>query len=375
MPSIREILEAEAAKEFGDTAPEKIETEGAAPETHGKEQGEVLSAEPERKEPEKTERKSISPHENVRKQKGAANAQDKAPEQSEAKDTKATETEKPEQKGAKQTNDEDAAPGFLSPAAQAQWASLNPILRREIKKYERDGATNAQSLNEKLKTLEPEYNEWSRVTAPYKDRFARQGMTMPQVFNQLMALVQQADQDFPGFVREQARMRNFDLTQLVVEPGIQVDPKVSQLENQLRQIQSQLYGQQQAQVQSQQQVVQSQIEQFQNATDESGNPKHPYFENVKKAMGALMQIDPNMTLDQAYDRAVYADPEIRALVLTDQRAKDEEKRRAESIRLQNAAKSSAGRPSGVPAGALPPGSNIRAHLLRAMEMAEGSARV
>lgn len=369
MPSIREILEAEAAKEFGGE-PEVKEQEGTAPPTKGQDQGEVLSAVPEKEEKtEEPKRRSISPHENVRKQKKVADATPEPEKEPEAETKEAP-------KEAKQTPaGDEVAPGFLSPAAKAKWGSLDPILRRELKKYERDGATNAQSLNDKLKALEPEYNEWARVTAPYKENFARQGMSMPQVFNQLMALVKYADQDFAGFIREQARQRGFDLTQLVVEPGVQVDPKVSQLENQLRQIQAQLQGQQQAQVQQAQQSVQSQIEQFQNATDESGNPKHPYFENVKKAMGALMQIDPNMTLDDAYSRAVYADPEIRALVLADQRAADEAKRKAELIRQQNAAKSAAGRPSGTPAGALPPGSNIRAHLLRAMEMAESGARV
>jgi hypothetical protein len=81
------------------------------------------------------------------------------------------------------------------------------------------------------------------------------------------------------------------------------------------------HAQQQAQMQEQAQL--------QSHIAESAKDK-PHFEELRKPMAALLQSGAAQDLNQAYEMASYADPNIRAQILADQRAKDEAKRQKEA---------------------------------------------
>lgn len=119
------------------------------------------------------------------------------------------------------------------------------------------------------------------------------------------------------------------------------DPYVQQLERKVQELEGKFQSrEQQEQEQSQQQLVQ-QVNEFAQATDESGNTKHPHFEEVKTHMGALMQSGAANTLEEAYDQAVWARPDLREKLLEDQKrqaAQQEEQRRKE--KAQKAKKAS-----------------------------------
>ena len=84
------------------------------------------------------------------------------------------------------------------------------------------------------------------------------------------------------------------------------------------------------------QRAQARIDAFREARDGHGAAKHPHFERVRAEMGAMVQIDPELSLEDAYERALYADPELRAGLL---QARDEEAaRRREAERKAAAAK-------------------------------------
>lgn len=55
---------------------------------------------------------------------------------------------------------------------------------------------------------------------------------------------------------------------------------------------------------------------IQNATNEinafANDGNHPLFENVRQTMATMLRSFPNITLQEAYDLAVYKDPELRA---------------------------------------------------------------
>ena len=52
--------------------------------------------------------------------------------------------------------------------------------------------------------------------------------------------------------------------------------------------------------------VQTRIEQFATATDAQGHLMHPKFNEVRHLMGALMQSTPDLTMEEAYQRAIRA---------------------------------------------------------------------
>lgn len=79
-------------------------------------------------------------------------------------------------------------------------------------------------------------------------------------------------------------------------------------------------------------------------TDEYGNPVlspkagREHFETVRNVMAGLIQGEPSLTLEEAYDRAVYALPTTRQALLATQQAEQraEEKRKAQAAKDANA---------------------------------------
>lgn len=80
------------------------------------------------------------------------------------------------------------------------------------------------------------------------------------------------------------------------------------------------------------QGVVNQIEEFKSATDASGNLLHPHFDDVEADMTMLANIagankqQPFPSLDELYERAVWANPSTRAAL----QAQDEERRTAQA---------------------------------------------
>ena len=82
--------------------------------------------------------------------------------------------------------------------------------------------------------------------------------------------------------------------------------------------------------------VNGQIADFASATDESGAPKYPHYEKLRPAMAGLFNAGTVETLEDAYEKAGWADPEVRAEWLK-AKADDEAKAR-EAKRKEDAAK-------------------------------------
>lgn len=85
----------------------------------------------------------------------------------------------------------------------------------------------------------------------------------------------------------------------------------------------------------------SAIREFADAKDSNGKPTHPHFERVKVQMGALMQSGAAQDLEDAYQRAVWADPEIREELTKAEREKAA--RAAEAARQASVAKAKVAR--------------------------------
>ncbi|MDH4187417.1 MAG: hypothetical protein OEV08_10495 [Nitrospira sp.] len=272
---------------------------------------------------------------------------------------------------------QDLAPLWEKPGGHTaeEWAKFQEeALRREMV-YSTDQSNWQKRLNE----MEPVYKGITQVFEPYKDTFARRGIEPVAVMKQLLALSEYADRDPVGFLTEQARMRGLDLASLVQQQqdsGQPVDPKVAALETELRQIKAVIQAtQNQTQVQQQQSVT-KQVQTFQTATNEDGSPKHPHFDRVRLKMGSLMTADQDLSMEDAYRDACYADPEVRESILADEWTRRNAKHAEDLKRASDAAKSQRGGSSGRFAGqSLPKGSSIRAQLEANYDRLNGDARV
>ena len=72
-------------------------------------------------------------------------------------------------------------------------------------------------------------------------------------------------------------------------------------ERQLQQLQSFLQGDK----------IKRDIDAFVNSKDDAGNPKYPYFNDVKQNIGILMDRGVCKTLEEAYNQSVWANEEVR----------------------------------------------------------------
>lgn len=218
-------------------------------------------------------------------------------------------------------------PATWSASAKAVYATLPETARKEIAKREQDYARGIQQHAEHAKG----YQTMMREFQPYEAMMRAEGGTPEGAIRDLMKtsymLRTGTPQERGQLVMQIAQRFGADVSQFTgkqaEQPAGQQEfmPQIAQYVQQLvnphlQRIQSWEQGQQTAQ-QQQQQALQhdtvSQIEAFQNATAEDGiSPKHVYFENVRELMSGYFASGQATSLDQAYDMACWANPEVRA---------------------------------------------------------------
>ena len=119
-----------------------------------------------------------------------------------------------------------------------------------------------------------------------------------------------------------ARDYGVDLSQGLPEAP-RTDPNVSALQQQVQQLTGWIQQQSKAQEQRELETLNSEIQRF------SSDPANKHFEAVRSDMVALLQSGMVSTLQEAYDRAVYANPMTRSQLLAEQQAAVDAKRKAE----------------------------------------------
>jgi hypothetical protein len=236
------------------------------------------------------------------------------------------------------------APASWSAAEKASWDKLPREAQEAIQRRESDVTKGFQERAEQVKAFEP----LRQVLAPHADRLTKTGRSPVEVIGQLLdvhaGLESSPYEVFPII----ARMYGIDLSRIVPGAGAangQVDgadnPVVAHLMQQVQQLQSRLQSTEQ--FQTQQQRAASEALQ-QRASDEyaafttKAASDYPHFEAVRADMAKLIQSGVADTLTDAYDKAVWARPDIRERILTDQRKADEAKRLEDQRKTVAAAK-------------------------------------
>lgn len=283
-----------------------------------------------------------------------------------------------------------APPATWSAGAKAIYASLPEVARKEIAKRETDYARGIQQYAERAKIAD----SFMREAQPYEamlrnegsnpvaalSSFLKQSYTLrtatPQERGRLiMETAQKFGADLSPYLGQQAEQpagQTQDLSQVqalvqqLVAPHLQ---KIQQWEN------SQATAQQQ-QEQQMEQEISSQITAFQSATNEDGSPKHLYFENVRPLMSAFFANGQAKDLEQAYDMACFANPEVRAALIADQHRAADAQRLEEAKRKTGQARSASFNPTGQGgigiAGATQ--SSLRDELAAQLDAASGGGR-
>jgi hypothetical protein len=283
-------------------------------------------------------------------------AEDEAATQPEAKADEAPAAEPEAQ--AEPTDDAPARdlnrpPSSWKPAAKAAWDALPPEIRAEVHRRESDWLQGQAQL-----LPDAELGRSMRQTIePYRMLIEAEGGTPERAVSHLL-------QTAALFRVGTAEQKQAALAQIAQQYGIQMpggaqqadpyaqaqgfrDPRVDQMLQQQEMARLQQEADQRRREEAETARLSSVVQTWSDAVDSAGKPLRPWFGNVEADLAALIpQVrasNPGMkaedVLQQAYDRAVWAHPEIRPLLLKQQQDQMEAKRRADNqLRVQEAKK-------------------------------------
>lgn len=218
------------------------------------------------------------------------------------------------------------------------WRKLPPemqkILHSKWKSQEGDYTKKSQELAQYRR----HYENVDRVLNQYRNVMAQNRLTPEIALQEYFTLADMAQRDPRQFIQHMAQTRGWNLQEIMQSFAPQeqgyVDPQVAALQREISQLKQgigsqQQYLQQQMAYRQQQTLgeVQNEIQQFAAAKDEKGRAAHPYFEDQEVQDAMAMFVQRGASLKEAYDRAVYAVPSVRAKVLAAAKASEAQEAR------------------------------------------------
>jgi hypothetical protein len=158
-----------------------------------------------------------------------------------------------------------------------------------------------------------------QLLASRRDAWALNGMTEHQALHQLLALSDFAGRDPAGFIKYMAENNGVDLAELVLgqEP---VDPQYAALQQQINTLQAENQRVTQQRLQEAHNQTVNGVVAFATEKGQDGQLLRPYFDelgnDVLPFISAVKAQNPNLphnqVLQEAYDRACWGSPSVRA---------------------------------------------------------------
>lgn len=229
------------------------------------------------------------------------------------------------------------APNSWSAAAKAEWVNASPVLKAEIAR--REAAVHKEFTKQ---DGERQFGrQFRQAMEPYQALIQADGNNPVQGFRNYLEtarILRSGDaQTKAQLVKQMCQQFNIQLEQVQSAP--EVDIKQQQAYTRAQQLERE---NQQLQAQIQEIPLKSQIESF------AADPKNVHFEAVKPFMAALLSSGQASTLQEAYDQAIWARPDIRSTLTQAQVSTIQEKRVAEVKAKADAARRAGGSITGSP---------------------------
>lgn len=230
----------------------------------------------------------------------------------------------------------------------SQWA---PEIRQSVLTRLRNTEKTWAEKSAELEGFKKNYDPIHQLLEPRTKAWSAQGQTPDRVLKQLLDLSDVAGRDPKWFMRWYAQQQNLKPEDIwggqqqfqPQTPDEWIDPQVQALQGELAQMKQALAQQGQGlnqflgTIRQQQEAVRhAEIEAFRTAKGPDSKPIAPYYDQVEGDMAKLLRAGLATNIKDAYERAVYANPDVRAKVLADQRAS--ERRKAETEQREHAAK-------------------------------------
>ncbi len=234
-----------------------------------------------------------------------------------------------------ETPQEQAKPAIDAPVSwsaeqKAKWATLPPDTREYIAQRDRESHEAISRAGQQIKAFEPIRN----VIEQFATTFQKNGLQPHEGIARMMAVNEMLEANPRAAIAEIAKAYGVNLqgeTEQNADPG---SARVAELEAKLAKVESHLTAQQRQQVADENRTLAREIADF--AKDK------PHFESVRKVMAGLMNSGAAETMQDAYDKAIYADPTIRQSLQVDAQKAAEDKRKTDEAERVAKAKKAAG---------------------------------
>ncbi len=212
--------------------------------------------------------------------------------------------------------DSTAAPQTWRPEAQQAWASLPEVVRQEIVKREQDMFAGL----EQYKVAAAEGAKYTEALAPFQTIFQTYGIDPAQqvagLMNAHLTLTMGTPEQKQALVQQ--FVNDYGLSNIQLDTPY-VDPAVSSLQSELRQVRMQLDAQRSQISRETEAKIQDDVAKF------AADAKNVHFNTVYADMAQLLQSGVSTTLQDAYDKAVWANPVTRAAEIKRQQDAERQK--------------------------------------------------
>ena len=187
---------------------------------------------------------------------------------------------------------------------------------RDLSAKEKEFASQRDAFKEQERFLNAYKDFENTIAQEDRSQILSQFGGMPQYLARLYNLDKQFASDPLGFIN--GIMRSSGITLDMLQKGVQ-SPEFQQ--RQFQNQQAQQLGSMEKRLEEMvnqrlsQEAFQNKVLAFANERDAQGNPLHPHLEQVGDMMDVFLSKNPSMSLQEAYDNACYAVPEVRNLML------------------------------------------------------------
>jgi hypothetical protein len=200
-----------------------------------------------------------------------------------------------------------APPSSWAKDTHELWGKMDPKAQEYIEKREKQMLEGLGAYKE-YSTVGKQYND---ILMPYQADITAQGLDGPKVVQVLMNAHHRLSRGTPQerasyLVNEVARTYGIDLAGFQPQQPQQMDPALREVMERQQKLETALVQRHQEVLNEARERTTKEVNAFAEAKDEKGQPINPYFEEV--ADDIIVYIDKGLTLDEAYKRAVRANP-------------------------------------------------------------------
>lgn len=218
------------------------------------------------------------------------------------------------------------APSSWKPAAQEAFLKADrgePLTTEEIKLLTQEAERRESDFHKgvsEFKSHSERAKAYDAAIAPYQQHLQSLGVDAPTAINALMRADMTLRTSDPvtkaQYFAQLAKEYGIDLNQVQEPP--QLDPQTQYLMNELQVLRNQQQMWQNQARQQEQAIAQEQLASF-------ATPDRPHFDAVRNEMADLLLTGKAKNLQEAYEKAVWSDPDIRQSLLDQQRAEAQKK--------------------------------------------------